>query len=461
MALDEKRGIVYVPTGSAVFDLYGADRVGDNLYANSLVALDANTGNRLWHFQAVHHDIWDRDFPSPPTLLTVTQGGRKIDAVAQTSKQGFVYVFDRVTGKPLFPIEERPVPQSPMEGEKTSPTQPFPLKPAPFARQRMTEDMVTTRTPKARADAVAKFQAMRNEGPFTPFVTDKDTIIIPGFDGGAEWGGSAADPRTGVLYVNSSDVPSYTRLISTKGFAGASNGEQLYQTNCAACHGPNLAGSPPAMPSLVGVASRRFPPEIMSIIMKGKGRMPGFPQLAQADVRALLSFVSSQGGAADPGARQEVVSTGAAAARMPYIISGYNPFQDSDGYPAIVPPWGTLNAIDLNTGDYLWTVPLGELPELAAQGMTNTGSENYGGPIVTDGGLVFIGATMFDRKFRAFDSRTGKVLWQAPLPFAGVATPITYSIDGRQYVVIAASGSRDPKGPQGAAYVAFALPAAR
>lgn len=461
MALDEARGIVYVPTGSPVYDFYGGDRIGDNLYANSLIALDANTGKRLWHFQAVHHDVWDRDFPSPPTLVTVTHEGRKVDAVAQTSKQGFVYLFDRVTGKPLFPIEERPVPQSTLAGEKTSPTQPFPAKPAPFARQRLTEEMLTTRTPQAHAEALEKLRTMRNDGPFTPIVPEQDTIVFPGFDGGAEWGGSATDPATGVLYVNAADVPSYARLISTKAFAGASNGEQLYQNNCAACHGPDLAGSPPAMPSLIGIGSRRFPPEIWAIITKGRGRMPGFPQLNQAEVRSLSSFLTSHGGSggasAAPAARQEVVSNGGAATRMPYILGGYNRFQDADGYPAVAPPWGTLNAIDLNTGEYLWTVPLGEYPELVAQGMANTGSENYGGPIVTDGGLVFIGATIFDRKFRAFDSRTGKLLWQALLPFAGVATPISYSIDGRQYVLIATSGSRDPKGPQGAAYVAFAL----
>jgi quinoprotein glucose dehydrogenase len=470
MALDQERGIVYVPTGSAVYDFYGKDRIGDNLYANSLIALDANTGKRLWHFQAVHHDVWDRDFPSPPTLLTVTHEGRKIDAVAQPSKQGFLFVFDRVTGKPLFPIEERAVPQSTLDGEKTSATQPFPLKPAPFARQRLTEEMLTTRTPKAHAVALAKFRTMRNDGPFTPFMPDQDTIIFPGFDGGAEWGGSAADPKTGVLYLNASDVPSFSRLISTKAFAGASNGEQLYQANCAACHGQDLRGSPPTMPSLVGIGSRRFAPEIWPVIVKGKGRMPGFPQLSQAEVRSITSFMtgygsaagaaSTQAGAASaaPAPRQEVSSSGEAAARMPYVLGGYNRFQDADGYPAVQPPWGTLNAIDLNTGNYLWTVPLGEHPELVAQGMTNTGSENYGGPVLTDGGLLFIGATMFDRKFRAFDSRTGKLLWQTLLPYAGVATPITYSIAGRQYVLIATSGSRDPKGPQGAAYVAFALP---
>jgi quinoprotein glucose dehydrogenase len=465
MALDEKRGIVYVPTGSAVDDFYGADRIGDDLYADSLIALDANSGRRLWHFQAVHHDLWDRDFPSPPTLLTVTRAGRKVDAVAQTSKHGFVFLFDRVTGKPLFPIEERRVPQTTLEGEKTSSTQPFPSKPLPYARQRLTEAMLTTRTPRAHAEALARFRTMRNDGPFTPFLPDRDTIIFPGFDGGAEWGGSAADPRTGVLYVNAGDVPWFSRLVSARAFARASAGEQLYQRNCAACHGSALAGSPPAIPGLIGIGGRRSRPEIANTIAKGKGRMPGFPQLGGPEVGSVIDFLLNHGGpaaggraSAAPVARQEIVSSRPSAAQMPYILGGYNRFQDSDGYPAVQPPWGTLSAIDLNTGDYLWRVPLGEYPELAAEGMTNTGTENYGGPIVTDGGLLFIGATIFDRKFRAFDSRTGKLLWEALLPFAGVATPITYSIDGRQYVLIAASGSRDPKGPQGAAYVAFALP---
>lgn len=459
MALDEKRGIVYVPTGSPVFDFYGADRIGDNLYANSLVALDANTGKRLWHFQAVHHDLWDRDFPSPPTLLAVRHEGRMVDAVAQLSKQGFLFLFDRVTGKPLFPIEERLVPPSLVAGEQTAKTQPFPLKPAPFARQRLTEDMIAAQTPEDRAAVLAKFRTMRSEGPFVPLSTEKDTIIFPGFDGGAEWGGSAADPKSGILYVNSNDVPSYTRLVPLKASANASNGEQVYETNCAACHGADRTGSPPAMPSLVGIGSRMFPNEIANIIVKGRGRMPGFPQLVEPDLRALRSYLMSNGATAGKSdERKEVVSTGAAASRMPYFISGYNRLQDASGYPAVTPPWGTLNAIDMNTGEYLWKIPLGEYPELAAKGVKGTGSENYGGPIVTDGGLVFIGATIFDRMFRAFDSLSGKLLWQSQLPYAGVATPITYSIDGRQFVVIASSGSRNPKGPQGAAYVAYALP---
>ncbi|MDJ0276428.1 pyrroloquinoline quinone-dependent dehydrogenase [Sphingomonas sp. 2R-10] len=457
LAVDTRRGIVYVPTGSPVFDFFGSNRKGDNLYSDSLVALDAATGKRLWHFQAVHHDLWDRDFPSPPTLLTVTRGGRRIDAVAQTTKQGFVFVFDRVTGKPLFPIEERPVPAGDVPGETTSPTQPFPIAPAPFARQQLTEAMLTRRTPAAHADALARFRTMRSAGQFVPLSTDRDTIVFPGFDGGAEWGGSAADPRTGVLYVNSNDVPWYTRLVPNTVARDAGPGERAYRANCSSCHGADRGGSPPDVPDLTMVGSRLTAAAIAATIVQGRGRMPGFPQIAAADRAALVAWLAS-GGKAPVGDRREVTSTGGTAVREPYAISGYNKFQDIDGYPAVRPPWGTLNAIDLNTGRYLWKVPLGEYPELAARGMRNTGSENYGGPIATAGGIVFIGATIHDRKLRAFDSRTGRLLWTGDLPFAGNATPVTYSVAGRQYVVIATSGARDKKGPQGAAYIAFALP---
>lgn len=463
MAVDTKRGIVYVPTGSPVFDFFGGDRKGSNLYANSLVALDANSGKRLWHFQGVHHDLWDRDFPSPPSLLTVTHNGRQIDAVAQTSKQGFVFLFDRVTGKPLFPIDERPVARSTVAGESAWPTQPFPRLPKPFARQRLTEDMLTNRTPEAHAFALQKFRTFRSEGQFVPLSEDRDTVVFPGFDGGAEWGGSAVDPRHGILYVNSNDVPWFTRLVANKVDPNAGKGAQIYQNNCAACHGPDRKGSPPDIPSLVGVGSRRFGYEIGMTIVRGQGRMPGFPQIAEADRNALVDYLMNNGATPSTkptptGDRSEVVATGAAAAAARFVVSGYNKFQDADGYPAVRPPWGTLNAIDMNTGRYLWRIPLGEYPELAARGMRNTGSENYGGPVVTAGGLVFIGATIYDRKMRAFDSRTGKLLWQAGLPYAGTATPAVYRVGGRQYMVIASSGARDRKGPQGAAYVAFALP---
>ena len=468
MAVDEKRGIVYVPTGSAVTDFYGADRIGNDLYANTLLALDANTGRLIWHFQDVHHDIWDRDFPSPPALVTVKQDDRLVDAVAQTTKQGFLFLFDRVTGKSLFPIEERPFPASDVPGEIASSTQPVPTMPAPYARQRLTADMLTQRTPEAHAWAVEQFKTFRSDGLFVPFSVDKQTVILPGFDGGAEWGGSAVDPDSGVIYLNSNDVAWTGGLTLNR--QGGSRGETTYLARCSACHGTERRGSPPAFPSLVDIEKTLSDAEITNVIHNGKGRMPSFPSIDEKDLHELLVFLHTQPDAADAGSKPDPLSVGIASSKKEatsrfgppegtakYRFTGYRKFLDPDGYPAIVPPWGTLNAIDLNTGKYLWKVPLGEYPELAAKGMKNTGSENYGGPIVTAGGLVIIGATIYDRKIRAYNSQTGSLLWEADLPFAGVATPATYMVDGKQYIVIATSGQRDPKGPQGAAYIAFTL----
>ncbi|HTW46832.1 MAG TPA: PQQ-binding-like beta-propeller repeat protein [Acidobacteriaceae bacterium] len=453
MALDAQRGIVYVPTGSAVFDFYGGDRIGNDLFADTLLALDANTGQRLWHFQEVHHDIWDRDLPAPPALLTVTRDGRRIDAVAQTTKQGVVYLFDRVTGMPLFPIEEKLYPGSDVPGEKASPTQPMPTAPAPFARQRLTENDLTTRTPAAHQWALDTFRTFRSDGQFVPFTVGKQTIIFPGFDGGAEWGGPAVDPRTDVLYVNANEMAWTGGLESTA--PHASPGAALYAAQCALCHGANRAGSPPAFPSLIGVTTRLTDDQIKEIIAHGRGRMVGFPNIDADKLAALLDYLRTGNATAGAEHTSTTMSGGPGAQ---YSFTGYRKFLDPDGYPAIAPPWGTLSAIDMNTGQFLWQIPLGEYPALAAQGLTNTGSENYGGPIITAGGLIFIGATVYDRKFRAFDSSTGKLLWETTLPFAGIATPATYSVDGKQYVVIAASGGRDPNSPVGGTYVAFALP---
>lgn len=451
MALDERRGVVYVPTGSAADDFYGANRTGDNLYANSLIALDAATGRRLWHFQIVRHDTLDRDLPSPPTLATVRRGGRDVEAVVQTTKHGFVYVFDRGDGTPLFPIEERPVPASGVPGERSARTQPFPTKPAPFARQRLTKDMLTTRTPEAHAWALKTFATFRSGGPFMPLALDKPTVVFPGYDGGAEWGGSAFDPDTGVLYVNANDLAWTGRLAPND---SGQSGRSLYRRDCASCHRDDGTGAPPQIPSLAGLATRRTRAEIASVIQKGAGRMPGFPTLQRSAIARIVEhLVTGQEAPAPPGAMPEDERL-----FVRYRFTGYDRFMDPEGYPAVKPPWGTLNAIDLHTGDYAWTIPLGEHPELAAKGVTNTGSENYGGPIVTAGGVVFIGATIHDRKFRAFDKRTGKLLWTATLPFSGNATPATYEVDGRQFVAIAAGGGKSPTGGSGGAYVAFALP---
>jgi len=448
MALDRKRGIMYVPTGSAAFDFYGGDRLGDDLFANCLIALNAETGERLWHFQGVRHDLWDRDFPSPPALLTVKREGKDIDAVAQTTKQGFVYLFDRTNGTPLFPIEYHKYPASTVPGEVAASEQPLPVRPAPFARQLLTEDLVTNRTTEVHQWALERFRKFRSEGQFVPFSMGKDTVIFPGFDGGAEWGGPAVDPETGILYVNANDV-AWTGALAEN--TGGNSQRSIYLSQCGVCHGENRTGSPPAMPSLVGVGDRLTSMQIAATIKNGKGRMPGFPNLTDDQLFALIDYLTS-------GENKELTSSGPAPVSMKYRFTGYRKFLDPEGYPAVAPPWGTLNAINLNTGEYAWKIPLGEYPELAAKGMKDTGTENYGGPIVTAGGLLFIGATNFDKKFRAFDKATGALLWETTLPFAGNATPATYEVNGRQFVVVAAGGGKDPKSRSGGVYVAFALP---
>ncbi|HKE94398.1 MAG TPA: c-type cytochrome, partial [Povalibacter sp.] len=400
--------------------------------------------------QGVHHDIWDRDPPAQPVLLTVKRDGRTIDAVAQTTKQGFVFVFDRVTGAPLFPIEERAYPPSTVPGEVTAPTQPLPLLPEPFARQRLTEQMLTTRTEAAHAWAVEQFRSMRSDGQFLPFSLERPTILFPGFDGGAEWGGPAVNPATGVMYVNANDL-AWTGMLAEQTAAG-NTGAGIYEERCSVCHGADRKGSPPAFPSLVDIAGRLSAEQIAHVIRTGSGRMPAFPSLEGEAFDALLDFLRT-----GEDAKTEAPSAPVATSQK-YRFTGYHKFLDPDGYPAVAPPWGTLSAIDLNTGNTLWKIPLGEYPELAAQGLKNTGTENYGGPILTASGVLFIGATIFDRKLRAFDSSNSELLWETELPFAGTATPATYMIDGKQYVVIFTSNAKNRKAPQGSAYVAFSLP---
>lgn len=451
MVVDGRRGIVYAPTGSAAYDFYGGDRIGDNLFANTLLALDARTGKRLWHFQLVRHDLWDRDFPSPPVLVTVTHNGKRIDAIAQATKQGWLLLFDRVTGRPLFPIEDRPFPPSTVPGEIASATQPVPLKPGPFARQRLTEEMLSRRTPEIHRWAVDRFRTFRSDGQYVPPSLDIETVIMPGFDGGAEWGGQAFDPESAILYINSNDLAWTTGLVR---HTGGWTARELYLDKCALCHGEQLQGSPPSLPALTGLAGRRTRVRVETVIREGGGRMPAYRTLLnKAEFQALVDYLMTGRNATLPGGDRNDPR------RSPYRFTGYNRFLDPDGYPAVEPPWGTLSALNLNTGDYVWRRPLGEYPELAAQGMKDTGTENYGGPIVTAGGLLFIAATNFDRKFRAFDKQTGELLWETELPCAGNATPVTYEYRGRQYVVIYATGGKARSGePKCGIYLAYSLP---
>lgn len=449
MVIDQARGIIYAPTGSAVDDFYGGDRKGANLYANTLLALDANTGKLLWHFQAVHHDVLDRDFPSPPVLLSIKHNGKPVDAIAQATKQGFLFVLDRVTGKPVFPVIETPVPQSDVPGEETAATQPVPTLPVPYARQRLTADMLSDRTPSVHDWARARFNSFVSDGPFTPLRIGQQTVVMPGFDGGAEWGGQAADPKTGILYLNSNDIAWTSSLTPVP--TSHSLGALTYQENCAGCHGQDRNGAPPDFPSLIVAAKNLTADQIADKVHHGSGRMPAFAQLEGPTLKALISYLQS----GEDTDTTPAPTTPQIQHDMPYVSTGYFKFLDPDGYPAVAPPWGTLNAIDLNTGHYVWRQPLGEYPDLADK---TTGSENYGGPILTASNLLFIGATIYDKKLRAFDAGNGKLLWQTTLPYAGTATPITYMAGGRQFVLILSNNARDRKAPRGAAYVAYALP---
>lgn len=450
MSLDTKRGIVYLPLGSASFDFYGSNRLGDDLFANCLLALNAETGERIWHYQTVHHDLWDRDLPTPPALVTIQHDGKPVDAAAQITKSGFVYLFNRETGQPLFPVEIRKYPASDAPGEVASETQPLPTRPAPFARQKVTEDILTDRTPAAHAAVLAQFKKIRSNGQFIPPSTE-GTIVFPGFDGGGEWGGPAFDPTTGLLYVNSNEMAWILRLVPRQ-TEQPKSGKALYMNECSSCHRPDMAGSPPEFPSLQHISDRLDEGDVRSILHQGSGRMPSFARLNGAEINALVNYVVY-------GQDNALASTEGKASPLEqrFQIDGYNKFLDPDGYPAVKPPWGMLSAINLNTGEYAWKIPFGEYPALAAQGLHNTGSENYGGAVVTAGGLLFIAATNYDKKMHAFDKATGKLLWEAELPAAGNATPAVFEWNGKEYIVIACGGGKS-KDPSGSQYIAFALP---
>ena len=462
MSIDRQRGIAYVPVGSASMDFYGGRRKGADLYADCLLALDAATGRLLWHFQYIHHDTWDWDPSSAPVLLTVTHDGQKIDAVAQTTKTGFVFLFNRETGKPLFPIVETPVDTATrLAGEKLWPTQPVPQLPKPFVRQSLTEKDLNPYLSPAEYEDVRRRLATYHTGMFIP-QTKEGTVIFPGFDGGAEWGGPAVDPATGILYVNANQMAWILQMLDVDNKPKASEnlgmaGQRLFMQNCMSCHGADRKGSG-NYPSILNIHKKMNEEQFISFINTGRRMMPAFAHLKQQEKEAIASYVLELKDK-QSGSFFRELSAEDSFRLVPYNISGYNKLLSKSGKPAISPPWGTLNAIDLNSGQPVWTTTLGEEPELKAKGYPPTGTENYGGPVVTAGGVLFIGATK-DGMFRAFNKRTGKVLWETALPAAGFATPATYGINGKQYVVIACGGGKLGT-HSGDSYVAFALPDAK
>jgi quinoprotein glucose dehydrogenase len=452
--IDHERGLAFVPTGSAAFDFYGGDRAGDDLYANSLIALDAATGERRWHFQVVRHDVWDRDLPAPPNLIALERDGRRVDAVAQATKSGHVFVFERETGAPLFPIREQPTLPSPLEGEVLAASQPLPELPPPFARQAVTEAELSERTPEAHAAVLARFRALSSGEAFAP-PSEAGIALLPGLDGGAEWGGLAWDPDDSLLFVNSQEVPAVIQMVRAPAVSGlGSGGRAAYLMACASCHGLTREGSA-GVPSLIGLGDRLGPLAVRRVVQDGRGRMPGVPFFGNTEMAALLWYLFAPFGESEI-AEAPASSTPSGALFPRYMTVGYQKLLDPDGFPGVKPPWGTLSAIDLAHGRVAWQVPLGAYPELAAQGLTQTGAESYGGPVVTAGGLLFIAGTP-DAKLRAFDKASGALLFEAPLPAAGFATPAIYEADGRQFVVVAAGGGKLGR-PSGDRYLAFALP---
>lgn len=451
-SLDEERGWVFCATGSAAGDfIYGGTRKGLNLFANCVLAIDAKTGKRIWHYQTVHHDIFDYDNPPAPILATITHEGKKRDVAVQLTKMGLTFVLDRETGEPVFPVEERPVPPSKVPGEEAWPTQPFPTRPPPLVRQSIYEADLTNITPESRAAALEMFRQYETGHMYTPAST-RGTITTPGHQGGVEWGGAAFDPNTGVLYVNANEAPTINRLqpigdIDMETATPVQRGALIYSMTCTACHGLNRQGNPPLYPTLRDVRLRLKTEEIRNVLLNGRGIMPSFAQFSTNVIESLVAYLESAEEPPDPGLN--------GPPRRYAQIAPF--FEDPYGVPAISPPWGTLNAVDLNRGEILWKVPLGEYPQLIAKGIRNTGAKNFGGPILTAGGIIFIAATP-DEKIRAFERYSGRVLWEHQLPAGGYATPSTYAINGKQYLVIAAGGGGKLGTKHGDSIMAFTLP---
>jgi len=459
MSLDADRGLIFLGLSNPVPVAYGANRPGDNAPANSVLAIDAATGEIRWWFQEIMHDLWDLDIAAPPVLAQIDRDGGTWDVVAVPTKAGNLLLLDRLSGQPIFDWRLRRAPTSSVPGERTAAYQPDPELPVPFGRMAFTEADITDIGRDNRASVLAQLQDARF-GFFEPHMPERQTVFF-GLHGGAMHMGAALDPQRSVLFVAASHVPSSFTI--TQGGQQASSavtalsgqGAAAYAAQCAACHGAQLEGV--VGPSLAALDPAYARIRFRTIMNEGLRAMPAIPDLETSEVDALYRMlvlgegVTRAMATADPDA--------AVQADGRYSRTAYQKLRDHEGYPGSRPPWGTLTAIDLASGQHIWRVPLGRHDALMARGIAQTGTENMSGPAVTSGGALFVSGTT-DRLIRAFDAGTGQEVWEAELPFVGSASPIVFEHDGAAYVVVPATGGGtlaiyDPAIETGSAFVAF------